>query len=426
MAPGEPILLLCHAFPPVLDIGGRRWAKFAKELAKRGHPVHVIHSEPIPGTAESPWMADAKQPNIHRHPLPRLYPSVLRRTDVHSLGDKLRYHAWTKLLPLICKGNWYDESIFWRKPLLNKATKLMEMHGIRHVVATGAPFRMLAYGAELKKRFPQVGLVVDFRDAWTWAGSYGLGSIGVRRLRYEQHLEAVVMHAAARVISPSPGILGHLRATYPAIPAEHFIHVPHCVDPEDLDNSAPPVKHPGFRMVYAGSLYGAGEADVYFDQLLNAFTALRETRPEVFATCGMDLYITGHGTAKYEQLVAARGLSGTIRFHAPLPSREAFRRVRASDLVVLFIPSGNRDIVGTKFQEIFYTGTPILHVGEPGIVSRTVEGKRMGASIRVEEVAAELPKIIRRKRVIEVDKHADHSAYLLPKVTDRLLAEVLI
>ena len=49
----------------------------------------------------------------------------------------------------------------------------------------------------------------------------------------------------------------------------------------------------------------------------------------------------------------------------------------------------------------------------------------MGSSIRVEEVEAELPKIIRRERVIEVDKHTDHSAYLLPNVTDRLIAEVL-
>ena len=40
-------------------------------------------------------------------------------------------------------------------------------------------------------------------------------------------------------------------------------------------------------------------------------------------------------------------------------------------------------------------------------------------------VEAELPKIIRGERVIEVDKHADHSAYLLPNVTDRLIAEVL-
>ena len=51
--------------------------------------------------------------------------------------------------------------------------------------------------------------------------------------------------------------------------------------------------------------------------------------------------------------------------------------------------------------------------------------RRMGASIRVEEVKAELPKIIRGERVIEVDKHTDHSAYLLPNVTDRLIAEVL-
>lgn len=60
------------------------------------------------------------------------------------------------------------------------------------------------------------------------------------------------------------------------------------------------------------------------------------------------------------------------------------------------------------------------------MVSRTIEGRRMGASIRVEELVAELPKIISGERVVEVDRHADHSAYLLANVTDRLLKEVLV
>ncbi|MBS1945369.1 MAG: hypothetical protein JST98_09285 [Bacteroidetes bacterium] len=139
----------------------------------------------------------------------------------------------------------------------------------------------------------------------------------------------------------------------------------------------------------------------------------------------MDLYITGHNTDQYKRKVDAHHLEERIHFHAPVPPQAAFKEVRKANLVVLFIPSGNKDILGTKFQEIFYAGTPILHIGEPGLVSRTIEARRMGASIRVEEVEAELPKIIGGERVIEVDKHADHSAYLLPNVTDRLIAEVL-
>jgi hypothetical protein len=85
----------------------------------------------------------------------------------------------------------------------------------------------------------------------------------------------------------------------------------------------------------------------------------------------------------------------------------------------------NRNILGTKFQEIFYCGTPLLHVGDAGLVGRTILEKRMGGSITVAELAVVLPRIIRGERVVNCDRHADHRSYLLPQVTDLLVNEVL-
>jgi hypothetical protein len=79
MAPGEPILIICHGFPPVPGIGGRRWAKFAKELARRGHPVHVIRSTGPEHGPISLWAPDVQHPNIIAHPLPQRYPTVLMK-----------------------------------------------------------------------------------------------------------------------------------------------------------------------------------------------------------------------------------------------------------------------------------------------------------------------------------------------------------
>ncbi len=343
---------------------------------------------------------------------------------IRSLKDKLMYRAWMKTLPLLCKGNWFDITILWRKQLLHKAGQLVQAHGIRQVIVTGAPFRLMAYGAELKKQFPQINLVLDFRDEWTWKDHYGLASIGAKRLAFEKELEALAIGAADRIISPDGTILQHLAAAYPHHKSQ-YVQVPHAVDPDDFDPSLHAEADGIFRIVYAGSMYGASEAEHYFDQVISSLENLRTQHPVAFSHYRMDLYITGHNTDQYKRKVDAHHLEERIRFHAPIPPQAAFKEVREANLVVLFIPSGNRDILGTKFQEIFYAGTPILHIGEPGLVSRTIEARRMGASIRVEEVEAELPKIIRGERVIEVDKHADHSEYLLPNVTDRLIAEVL-
>ncbi|MBP8822533.1 MAG: glycosyltransferase [Flavobacteriales bacterium] len=425
MQPGEPVLLVCHAFPPVAGIGGRRWAKFAKELARRGHTVHVVRCGTRPGRPASLWSEDADTPGIVHHVLPARYPAVLTQVEVASLADKLRYHAWMKVLPWLCKGNWYDPTIFWRKQLRRKAKELVHRHGIRQVIATGAPFRLMAYAAELKLDLPHLHLVVDLRDEWTWKDHYGLASIGAGRRQREMAMEARVMQLADQVTTPHARIVEHLQRTYPGDPAKYKV-LPHAVDPADFDAATFPAEDGIFRMVYAGSLYGAGEADVYFEQLLGAFEALRTNRPGAFACCRLDLYITGHDVGAYRTKVAARGLAEQVRFHPPVPPKEVFRLIKASNVVILYIPQVNKDILGTKFQEIFYAGTPILHVGEPGVVSRTIREKRMGDTVRVEELVQELPRILSGERQVRCDRHADHSAYLLPSVTDKLLREVLV
>ena len=425
MAPGEPILLLCHGFPPVRGIGGRRWAKFAKELARRGHPVHVLRRTWHPGNELSLWAEDGRQPGIIHHPIPSLYPQVLTRRPLSTVGEKLRYHLWLKLLPLLVKGNYYDASALSHRQILSMAGRLIREHGIRNVVATGAPFRLMAYAAALKKDFPEIHVVSDFRDEWTWGGHYGLANLSAVRMQHEQQLEEQVVKASNRLISPHPRIINHLQEKYGGT-ASRFRVIPNVVDPDDMDIPARPISDGTFRMIYAGSLYGDTDAEQYFDQLLLAFEALRDHTPARFATTSLDLYITGHGTSAYEAAVAKRQLQHRIRFHAPLAAEQMMAITARADLLVAYMPADKRDVFATKFNEAFYQRVPILHVGPVGSVSKTIEERRMGASIRVDELVRELPRIITGERMIEVDVNADHSAYLLANVTDRLINEVLI
>lgn len=425
MHPGEPILIICHAFPPIFDIGGRRWAKFAKELARRGHPVHVIRSSCPPGAPISLWDDDVKSPNIIAHALPDRYPLALTRWPAISLWDKLSYRFWKLLLPLCTKGNWYDRGIFWRKPMLELAGKLINEHGIRNVIVTGAPFSLMAYATALKRPFPQINLVADFRDVWTWGTDYGMGTMAPKRLQYEKDMEALVARMSDRLISPHATIVEHLRNTYGGI-AERYVTLPHAIDPDDLDVTDIPKDDGVFKMIYAGSLYGAEEAEHYFDLVLQAFQTLKRDKPAVYANSKLDLYITGHGTEAYERKAKASGQEDRIHFHAPLPPKEIFKRLAQADLVLTFIPSMNKDILGTKFNEIFHLRRPILHIGEPGMISRTIVERKLGDTLRLDELVSELPRIISGDRPIEIDRTADHSENLLVKITDRLFNEVLV
>jgi hypothetical protein len=178
--------------------------------------------------------------------------------------------------------------------------------------------------------------------------------------------------------------------------------------------------------VYAGSLYGAAEAEAYFDALLNALKRTRNLYPEALARCTLDLYITGHDTARYLEKVYAAGLGEVICFHAPRPAKELFPILAQADLVPIFIPSGNKDFLGTKFNELFFLRRPVLHIGVPGLVSRTITENQLGGSVTVEQLVDELPELIARKKRIELNTHYDLSPHLLDRITDRLASEVLI
>ena len=158
---------------------------------------------------------------------------------------------------------------------------------------------------------------------------------------------------------------------------------------------------------------------------LRTFESMRTSMPDAYAKCRLDLYITGYGTRAYEQKVLDRGLEQKIRFHDPVAPRQIFQELAASDLVLAFIPSMNKDILGTKFNEIFQLRRPLLHIGLPGLVSRTILGRKLGGSLRVEEIEDELPRLISGEHRIELDLDADLSDGLLGPITDRLLREVL-
>ena len=115
-----------------------------------------------------------------------------------------------------------------------------------------------------------------------------------------------------------------------------------------------------------------------------------------------------------------------MRFHAPLPPKEIMKRIAASDIEMAFLPRDKKNTMVTKFAEIFYLGCPILHFGDPGLVSRTITDRRMGDSLRLDELVSELPKIISGERAIEIDLNADHGGNLLANLTDQLVEEVLV
>ncbi|MFT3885251.1 MAG: hypothetical protein QM724_07425 [Flavobacteriales bacterium] len=235
-------------------------------------------------------------------------------------------------------------------------------------------------------------------------------------------MERTMMEGSDRVVSPHHSVIEHLRKAYPER-ASKCIVLPHTVDPDELGGPSGTRTDDEFRSIYAGSLYGAREADAYFEEVLKAFLALREQTPECYRRARLDLYITWTDTRAYQQRVAQVGLQDHIRFHEPLPPNEIAELIRRSDAILVFIPSFNKDLLGTKFTEIFHLRCPVIHVGERGDVSDHILKHDLGISLAVSEVSTELPRIMRGDRVVTIDPHHDLSAHMLGHITTQLERE---
>ncbi|MCB9170774.1 MAG: glycosyltransferase [Flavobacteriales bacterium] len=422
-APGEHILVVSHTFPPYRGIGGRRWAKFAKAFARLGHPVHVIHSRGPDELLGSLWTPDIDHPDIHPIGLPQRYPTALFKRPLTRMSDRIAYRIWSLVLPLFTRGNYFDKAVFWRRQFLRAAERTIEEHGIRHVIVSGAPFRLMEQALALKHSH-HVTLTCDFRDPWTWsANAYGQGLLSESRMAHERLLERKVIESADRIVTPAPMMVEHLRTAYPTH-AHKVARLAHAIDPDELGAPHPPRNDGRFKLVYAGSLYGAEEADVYFEEVLKAFTTLRTTAPDRSEKVTFDLYITGHGTSLFRERVRDARLEEHIRFHDPRPPREIFPIIADADAVLIFIPSANKDLLGTKFNEIFHLRRPVIHVGEPGLVGRYITEHDLGTSIAVDEVARELPRILCGERELRIDPTHDLSMHLLEPIARRFLVEL--
>ncbi|MBL7882701.1 MAG: hypothetical protein JNL69_01425, partial [Bacteroidia bacterium] len=160
------ILLISYVFPPYPGIGGRRWAKFAKYLAKNGYTVHVICAK-NPFKEVSLFMDDvANNSNIKIYPISGMYPKVLQKQSSFSIFDKLMYRFWKFFLQIIVKGSIYDKAIFWKKKMLKISTEVILENKIENIIVTGAPFRSVFYAADFKRRFAKINLIIDYRDPW--------------------------------------------------------------------------------------------------------------------------------------------------------------------------------------------------------------------------------------------------------------------
>jgi len=365
------LLIVSYVFPPAGGITVQRALSFAKYLPALGFEVHVL-------TARNP-AAPVWDPALLKHVPPEVR---LHRCFTPELPFRFRKRLWALLdrgagpsppqdpdAPAAPAGFLQrsikrllspDPQVVWVPFAVRAAAALIRRHGIDTVLTTAPPFSVFLIGHALKRRFPYIQLISDFRDEWLrfYLTDFAFLSEEFTRRRAAA-IERATIELSGLVLAVTRSSLREIRQRYPEQPDDKFAFVANGYDPDVFRNFLPrPHQGSGMVVTHLGTVYRTASPGYYLDAL--------DTLPEPVRK-NIETRFIGR-IAETEAAIFQKRLS-TVRLLDFLPQSEALRKVEETDYLLLTMT--NDFSLPGKLFEYMATGKPILALSPPdGEVAR--------------------------------------------------------
>lgn len=407
MAQHRNILLISYVFPPHFGIGGRRWAKMAKEMADRGHQIHVIYAaNPYPKV--SLWFNEIKDhPNIHLYELPLGHPKTFIIAP-KTITEKILYRLWMMVLKPFVKGAIFDRGIFWKKPMLRAAKDIIQQNSIDVIFSTGAPFRAVYYSLELKRIFPNIKLITDIRDAWTWSTVWGFGSLNEKQKEEENRKESEVISKSDYITVSARAFEDVLLEKYPKHKTK-IKFVSHFFDPSDFNFQEKQPTSDERKILFFGTIYQGTQK--IFEEVAQC---IEETHD---SSLKLHLY-----TDDIDKVPNLTSISKNVVFKKTVPTRQLFMEGLPAHYILFVFPDYAIDNISTKFYEVLATRTPVILIANSGMQSEFITSNGLGIHIKPGEVLQKLPPILSDTSIPSINADFQVEEYSLASAVDKMLA----
>ncbi|WP_226065304.1 glycosyl transferase family 1 [Kaistella polysaccharea] len=181
MNPSKKILIITYYWPPGGGPGVQRWLKFVKYLPEFGwNPTVFTPENPsypiIDETLENEVSEDLKIIKTKIWEPYQIAEFFGKDNKKFKAGqfDVGTNQSWKSKLSIWVRGNFFipDARVFWVKPSVEYLKKYLKENQFDAFVTTGPPHSMHLIGLELKKEFPNLKWIADFRDPWTEISYY--------------------------------------------------------------------------------------------------------------------------------------------------------------------------------------------------------------------------------------------------------------
>lgn len=384
-----------------------RALSLAKYLPENGIRVHVLTARNAPAVGKDLSLLQQVPPQVKVHrtwtldlpfwirkavkkavtggkakPAPTAVPDGSR-----SGGNPLKQLIGNLLLP--------DPQVGWLPFALPAAARIIRERNIDAVVVTVPPFSSVRLVTRLRKLFPALPILVDFRDEWLTTTLDLVSFNSNSRARMVAHkAEAEAVRDASVVVLVTEAARRELQSRYPGVPKEKFVCIPNGYDTTppaaQAVSSAPLPPQQKVVLTYIGTVYGSTAPGTFIEAVRGLPEAVRSR---------LRVRFIGHieVPAYREQLLS---LGDTIELKGFVAQVEALAAIR--DTTYLLLITHDRINVAAKFYDYLGGGKPILGaVHRDGDVRRLLEETRAGRWADVDD-----PEAIRRMLIEAVETPA--------------------
>jgi hypothetical protein len=375
------LLLITFSFPPAGGVGVLRALSLAKYLPENGIRVDVLTARNAPAVGKDLSLLQQVPPEVQVHRTWTLdLPFWLRKSVKKALaggkakpsstasqtssrgGNPLKRWIGNLLLP--------DPQIGWLPFALPAAARIIRERSIDAVLVTVPPYSSVRLVTKLRRLFPELPIVLDFRDEWL-STTIDLVSFNnnSRARTVAQKTESEGVRDATSVVMVTEAARRELQARYPGIPAEKFLCINNGYDatPPTEQTYSRPGQGKQIVLTYIGTVYGSTAPGTFVEAVLSL-------PPEIRSRLRVR-YIGHIETPTYrEQLLS---LGETVELKGFIPQAEALAAIRSTDYLLLI--THDRINVAAKFYDYLGGGKPILAAVHPdGDVRRLLEETHSG------------------------------------------------
>jgi glycosyltransferase involved in cell wall biosynthesis len=358
------VLLVTYSFPPVGGTGVMRASSLARYFPAEGIRLDVLTARNASAVGSDPSLLKDIPADVTVHrtitlDLPfgikKQIKRLVTRTKTPASKDPAlapsKPYFLKQLLQNIMRP---DPQVAWLPVLTRAARRIIKKRNIDLVLITVPPFSSVLLVERLRKDFPELPIVIDFRDEWL-STTFDLVSFlfdsGERARNFARNAEASAVANATAIVAVTEAARREIRARYPQEPDGKFHLVPNGFDATRLRRFE---LRSGSRtdgkivVTYVGTVYASTEPT-------SLVQAVQSLPPEVKSQ--FIIRFIGHiEEPRFRE--ALLQLGDMVELKGFLPQHQALAAMNESDYVLLI----NHDPlnVGGKFYDYVGGNKPIL------------------------------------------------------------------